>query len=133
MKKYKMTAHDQFMQYFTETIDPNEKDKPGVFTDRKTKKSVKWLRTPTIITQSNKGEEGRIQKTSLVLLGDMNSPTMWQFMTPTLELMRNSFSIDPKPYVDRAIHITSRRKGIKSILLTKQKQTCPICSNPLII
>lgn len=74
MKKYKMTAHDQFMQYFSESVESNEKDKPGVFTDRKTKKSVKWLRTPTIITQTNKGEEGRTQKTSLVLLSDMNSP-----------------------------------------------------------
>lgn len=46
--------------------------------------------------------------------------------------MQNSLIINPEPYVKRSVYVASLRKDIKSILLTRQKLNCPICSKPLI-
>ena len=132
LKKYKHTALDQLFQYFTREIpgDAASSNK-NAFEDNKGKYRI-WRRSAAITTQIEESNTVRPMTVSTPRLSELNSPSMWQYMTPTSDLVLTSFLLNPKPYVNRAILVAHKRKSLKSTLLAKQEQRCPQCSAPLI-
>ena len=121
------------MQIFSHEVTPSSKNAPQrtAFYHEKTKTFRKWLKTPRIEEKEDTNQT-RTPSIELVSLAGLNAPTMWKFLYPTHELMQNSLTLNPQPYVTRATFIASQRNDVKSILLTRQKLRCGICAKPLI-
>ena len=65
-------------------------------------------------------------------LWDLNTTAMWTELVPNLDLLNYSYLTNPIPYVKRALKIAVLRQDVKSKLLIKQKETCPLCNQKLI-
>ena len=134
LKKYKHTALDQLFQYFTKEIPEDvASSSNNAFEDNRAAGKYRiWRKSAAITTQIEETNTLRPMTVSTPRLSKLNSPSMWQYMTPTNELILTSFILNPKPYVNRAILVAHKRKSLKSTLLAKQEQKCPQCSAPLI-
>ncbi len=131
MSKYKHSFHDVFMHLFTQEVSMEHKSGIGVFYHEKSDTFRRWLNRPKI-TSTDESNSTRSPSIEIVSLVSLNAPTMWKFLYPTNELMLNSLVLNPQPCVARAIFSASQRNDVKSILLSRQKLACSICSKPLI-
>lgn len=122
MKKYGNSYFKYYLKYYTyDTYESWKLSKDKIINFRK---------HPTI-TSIN--PNNRIKSLPLKLFTNLyNSAVLWGHYIPTNEILRDSFFVNPEPYIKRAINIASARNDVRAKLITMQRLTCPLCERPLI-